>query len=241
VTLLNEQIQSEIEILIKAQAIDAELYKLMDVLAEIPVDRARVKAELEQETERLKELEAVLKKRQLVQKEKEGVLAQKEANIKKMDGQLSLVKTNKEYGALQQEMASLKADNSLLEEEILKLFDEVEACREEVTKEQARLKEFEKVIQVKDQEVSQKEKEYQGKVQQLKAQKLESVTQLTPDTKQLYNRIVEKKNGIALATVTGDVCSGCQIRLRAQTINEVMGGKGLVLCDNCSRILYILK
>ena len=170
-----------------------------------------------------------------------GVLALKEANIKKMDGQLSLVKTNKEYSALQQEMASLKADNSLLEEEILKLFDEVEACREEVTKEQARLKEFEKVIQVKDAEVSQKEKEYQGRVQQLKDQKLESVTQLSPETKQLYNKIVEKKNGIALATVTGDVCSGCQIRLRAQTINEVMGCKGLVLCDNCSRILYIVK
>jgi len=238
---LNDQIQSEIEILIKAQAIDAELYKLMDVLAEIPIDRARVKKELEQETERLKELDGVLKKRQLAQKEKEGILAQKEANIKKMDGQLSLVKTNKEYGALQQEMASLKADNSLLEEEILKLFDEVEACREEVAKEQSRLKEFEKVIQAKDQEVSQKEKEYQSKVEQLKAQKLESVTLLTPETKQLYNRIVEKKNGIALATVRGDVCSGCQIRLRAQTINEVMGAKALVLCDNCSRILYISK
>lgn len=238
---MNDQIQSEIEILIKAQAIDAELYKLMDVLAEIPIERARVKKELEQETERLKELDGVLKKRQLMQKEKEGVLALKEANVKKMDGQLSMVKTNKEYGALQQEMASLKADNSLLEEEILKLFDEVEACRDEVVKEQVRLKEFEKVFQAKEQEVSQKEKEYLGKVQQLKVQKAESVTLLTPETKQLYNRIVEKKNGIALATVTGEVCSGCQIRLRAQTINEVMGGKGLVLCDNCSRILYIVK
>ncbi len=237
--LLNDQIQSEIEILKKAQAIDAELYKLLNLLEEIPVERARVKKELEAETGRLKELEEALKKRQLLQREKEGTLAQKEANVKKMEGQLSQVKTNKEYGALQQEIASLKADNSLLEEEILRLFDEVEACREEAAKEQARVKECEKVFQAKEQEVSQQEKEFQGHVQQLKTQKEQSVTQLSPETKQLYNRIVEKKNGIALATVSGEVCSGCQIRLRAQTINEVMIGKFLVLCDNCSRILYI--
>jgi len=238
---LNDQIQSEIEVLKKAQFIDAELYKLLGILDQIPEDRAAVKKELEQETLRLKELEEAMKKRQLVQKEKEGELAQKEGNIKKMEGQLSQVKTNKEYSALQQEIASLKADNSLLEEEIIKLFDEVEACREEVTKEQSRLKEFEKNHQAKEQEVSQKEKEYQAKVQQLKTQKEEAVTQLSAETKLLYNRIVEKKNGIALATVNGEVCSGCQIRLRAQTINEVMQGAGLVLCDNCSRILYIDK
>lgn len=236
---MNDQIQSELEILKKAQGIDAELYKLLGLLEELPADRAAAKKELETEMERLKELDGTLKKRQLAQKEKEGTLAQKETNVKKMEGQLSQVKTNKEYAALQQEIASLKADNSLMEEEILRLFDEVEACREELTKEQVRVKEFEKVYLAKEQEIGKREKEVQAQVQQLKSQKEESVTQLSPETKQLYNRIVEKKNGIALVPVAGEVCSGCQIRLRAQTINEVMMGKTLVLCDNCSRILYI--
>jgi len=236
---LNEQIHSELEILKKTQIFDAEIYKVTRELEEFPMMKADLKQGLETEKERLKELEAAFKKRQLLQKEKEGELAQKEGNVRKLEGQQSQVKTNKEYDALKQEIASLKADNSLLEEEIIRLMDESEACREEVLKEQARVKECEKAQQAREQEISKKEKEIQEQILQLKTQKEEASNHLSPEVRSLYNRIVEKKKGLALVPVRGEICSGCQIRLRAQVINEVMLSQSLVLCDNCSRILFI--
>ncbi|HXV27996.1 MAG TPA: C4-type zinc ribbon domain-containing protein, partial [bacterium] len=175
---------------------------------------------------------------QLNQKEKEGELAQKEAHIRKLDGQLSQVKTNKEYSALQQEIASLKADNSLLEEEVIRILDEIEAAQEEVKKETERLKQCQKDYEAKEAELSHNEQKMNEAVAQLKKQREEIVRHLAPEVKDLYERIVVKKSGIALVKVQGEVCGACQMQLRPQLINEIRMAEGLVLCENCSRILY---
>ncbi len=231
-------VKNHIEILKKAQELDREIYKSQELCKEFPLLRCRLKQELEQERNHLKELEAELKKAQLRQKEKEGELAQKEAQIKKLDGQLSQVKTNKEYSAMQQEIASLKADNSLIEEEIIKLIDQVEAAEEEVKKEKDRLKQIEKQFQEKETELSQKEKTLLDASGDLKKHREEIVLQVPPDVKSLYDMIVQKRQGLALVKVKGDVCGACQLQLRPQLINEIRLGQSMIVCENCTRILY---
>ncbi len=232
------QVKENIEVLKKAQEIDRELYTTRQFLKEIPAEKAELKRALELEKNHLNELEASLKKLQLKQKEKEGELAQKEAGVKKLDGQLGQVKTNKEYAALQQEIASLKADNSLLEEDIIKIMDEVEAVHEEVRTEQNRLKQTSKEFEAKEAELSQKEKTCTGKVDELQKAREESLRQIAPDVRSLYDRVVEKKQGLALIRINGEVCGACQMQLRPQLINEVRLAENIIVCENCSRILY---
>ncbi len=232
-------VKEDIEILKKAQEFDREMYAALEQLKEIPEERHKNKYVFESERRHLAELEAILKKLQLQQKEKEGELAQKEAHIRKLDGQLSQVKTNKEYSALQQEIASLKADNSLLEEEVIHILDEIEAAQEEVKKETERLKQCQKDYEAKENELSQKEKKFNEEVAQFKKQREEIVSHLALEVKSLYEKIVEKKRGIALVKVQGEVCGACQMQLRPQLLNEIRLAEALILCENCSRILYI--
>lgn len=231
--------KESIIILKNAQDLDSELYHALEQIHEILPEREKNKLSLEAEKSRLLELEASFKKVQLVQKEKEGSLAQKEANIKKLDGQLSQLKTNKDYQTMQQEIASLKADNSLLEEEIIRLMDEVEAVQVEIKKEKERLKQCEKEYEQKEKELSQKEAQFNQRAAELKMKKEDILKQLDPEVRDLYERIVEKKRGLALVKIAGEVCAACQIKLRPQLINEVQLGEKLVLCENCSRILYV--
>lgn len=231
-------VKESIEILKKAQEIDRELYLAQEQRNEIPALRNQIKQKLELEKNHLKNLEADHRKMQLKQKEKEGELAQKEAGIKKLEGQLAQVKTNKEYSAMQQEIASLKADNSLLEEEIIKIFDQVEAADEEVRKERERLKTVEKDYQVQDNELSQKEKAIQDSYAGLQSSRDEIVKHIAPEVKNLYDVIVQKKQGIALVKVNGETCGACQLQLRPQLLNEIRIAQSLIVCENCSRILY---
>ncbi|MDD5218864.1 MAG: C4-type zinc ribbon domain-containing protein [Candidatus Omnitrophica bacterium] len=233
-----DQIRESIKIMEKAAEFDSQLYVAFEQLKEIPQMRSKNKATLDSEKTHLAELEAALKKLLLAQKEKEGALAQKEGNVKKLDGQLGQVKTNKEYSALQQEIASLKADNSLLEEEIIKIFDEVEAAQTEVKKEQERLKQCEKDYQGREHELDLKEKEMKDTENKFRQQREDIVNQLKPDIKSLYERILAKKQGVALVKIKGDMCPACQMQLRPQMVNEIYLGESLVICDNCSRILY---
>ncbi len=233
------QVKDNLSVLKKAQEIDREVYLAQEQLKEIPQQKAQLKQELELERSHLKDLDGALKKLQLAQKTKEGELAQKEANVKKLDGQLGQVKTNKEYAALQQEIASLKADNSLLEEEIIRLLDETEAAHDEVKKESERLKQCEKESSSKEAELNQKEKSLQQAVEKLKSDREQFVSQVLPEIRSLYEAVIQKKSGLALAKVNGETCSACQIKLRAQLLNEILMGKSIILCENCSRILYV--
>lgn len=232
--------KESIDILKRAQAIDRELYLAnRETTQDIPEARQKIQAGLEAEKEHLRQLEADLKKLQMKQKEKEGEMAQKEANVKKFEGQLSQVKTNKEYSALQQEIASMKADGSVLEEEIIKIMDQTEAAGEEVKKERERLKVVEKEYQAKDAEMDQKSKALNDKMETLRKERAAIVEQVQPEARTLYDLIIQKKQGMALAKINGEICGACQLQLRPQLINDVRMAQTLTVCENCSRILYV--
>jgi len=232
------KVAQDIDVLKKAQALDGEIYTALQALEDIPEERTKLKGELESEKARLHDLEGEYKKAQLTQKEKEGNLSEKENQIKKLEGQLSQVKKNEEYTILLQEIGSLKADNSILEEDIIKIFDEVEAAHEEVSKENERLKQCEKEFQARESELAQKEKNFKEQIGKQKQERDGIIQGLDVDARSLYERILEKKKGLALIKINGENCGACQIKLRAQIVNEVMLGENLVVCENCSRILY---
>ncbi len=235
---MSSTMRESIEILKKAQDIDRDIYQAKLRLERIPEERAKIQRDLEAEKIRSTDLEQALRKLQLAQKDKEGQLAAKETNVKKLEGQLSQVKTNKEYAALQQEIASVKADNSLLEEAIIRLFDEVEAAGEEVKKEKERLKQIEKEFAVKTSELAQTEKTAASEIEDLKKRRIEIMSCVDREIRERYDLIVEKKQGLALVKVTGEICGACQLQLRPQVINELRGGEAIVICENCSRILF---
>ena len=231
-------VKSAVEVLKKAQELDRELYLTQHQLRAAPEERAKLKQDLESEKTRLHDLEAALKKLQLSQKEKEGHLAEKEAHIRKLDGQLGQVKTNREYSALQQEIASLKADNSLLEEEIIRVLDAVEAAQEEVKNEKTHLAQVEKEYLAREHQLTQKEKSLAEAAARLKSQRQELMAQVPPEARNLYDLIVQKKQGLGLVKVNGESCGACQLQLRPQLLNEIRLGESLIVCENCSRILY---
>ena len=53
-----------------------------------------------------------------------------------------------------------------------------------------------------------------------------------------YDRLVARgKKGVAV--VRNQVCTGCHMRLPIGTINTLMQGNDLQLCDSCGRYLYL--
>ncbi len=235
---MTNSIIPHLDTLKKAQLLDSEIHQSQGLLEDIPSKRAQLKTELESEKGRLHDLEKSLKDIQVKLKDRELELSQKELQIKKLDGQLSQVKTNKEYAALQQEVASLKADNSLLEEGIIHVLDEVDAAKDETRKEKEKLAVIEKSFREKEDEMVAQEKTLKIRLADMQKQRDEAVAQLPLELRELYSRISVKKQGLALASVNGESCSACQMKLRPQLINEIRLGDQIIVCENCSRILY---
>lgn len=232
-------IQEILDALKQAQELDREIHRIRHEIDSIPESIQEMTQTFEGEKSRLAHLEDRLKEIQLRQKKKEGELAEKEALVRKYDSQLAQVKTNKEYSALQQEIAALKADGSLLEDEVLKVLDEMEDVQKEVRKERDRLSQLEKESEQKKKELTEKAGTLKGNLAGLTEKRLEIVKQVSPEARELYDKIIAKKEGLALVPVIGEACGACRMELRPQLLNEIRLKEALVVCDNCSRILYI--
>ena len=73
---------------------------------------------------------------------------------------------------------------------------------------------------------------------QLQQERNALVPEVHPDQINLYKKIADKNNGLALSPVTDDFCSMCHMRIRPQMINELKAETEIILCENCGRILY---
>ena len=53
-----------------------------------------------------------------------------------------------------------------------------------------------------------------------------------------YNIIRQKMNGMAVVPVWKEICGGCHVNIPPQVYNELQRSEELILCPNCSRIMY---
>lgn len=228
----------DLQILQEIQEWDKEVYQLRETLDDIPSELADLNHDYEGHRRQWEKLQEDLKNLQLKQKEKEVELNSKEENIRKYEVQLAQVKTNKEYASLQAEINSLKADNSLLEEAIINLIDEVEEAQRKVEAQKSQAVEAEALLNQKKKELEDRASALREKIETLEKQKQDKMKAVSPDLASLYEQIVVKKHGLALVKLEDEVCPACQIQLRPQVVNEVKLREKIIVCDNCSRILY---
>ncbi|MDO8729678.1 MAG: C4-type zinc ribbon domain-containing protein [Candidatus Omnitrophota bacterium] len=232
-------IADQLKALIELQKLDGEIYRLRRDLATQPVQAAQLKDEQAKRTLGLQTAEARTKSLELKRNQLEAELGSKEQQIKKLQTQTYQVKTNREYSALQLEVEGLKADKSVFEEEILKLMEEVEQAKAQTVSEKEQLKVQEGELKSRLDQIDQESRKIKNAIEQLQAARAALVPKVDPKVLKQYERILERKEGSALVPVRGNSCSGCNMLLPPQAINEVMMNTRLIPCESCARILYI--
>jgi predicted nucleic acid-binding Zn-ribbon protein len=231
-------IASQLDILIKLQEIDAQIYRLNAEKRKKPQVLAQLKEDFQSKATGVKKAEEKFTALQLKKKEKEGSLQVKEDNIKKLQGQLYQIKTNKEYTAMQKEIEGHKVDKSVAEDEILALMEEIDNAKKEIAKEKEIL--FQEEIKIKEQEkqVSLELEEIERKLKEFDAQRQTITPQVNADALKKYDKILLSKGGLAIAQVVNGSCQGCYMHLPPQMINEIRIKEKFILCENCNRFLY---
>ena len=232
-------VAAQLHTLTKLQAIDSQIYKLKAEKKEKPLELERFDAEFQAKSRQVKNAEDKFTALQLKKKEKEITLQAKEENIKKTQIQLYQLKTNKEYSAMQKEIEGRKADKSAIEDEILLLMERIDEAKTNIAKEKEKLKD-EKI------KLDEQKKQYKAELQEIE-KKLQSLTdsrkillpQIAADVLKKYERILAGKNGLAVVRVINNCCQGCNMDLPAQIINEIRLKKNFIICENCTRFLYI--
>lgn len=233
-------IADQLKVLVDLQRIDGEIFHLRRQLEAKPAEAARLKEEHQRFTQGLQQTEARYRALEVKRNQRETDLGQKEEQIKRLQVQLFQVKTNKEYSAMQREIEGFRADKSVLEEEVLRIMEEIDGAKALVVAEREQLKTRETELKSRLDGIEQESQGIQASIEELKGKRGAVIPKVDPGILSQYERILERKEGLALVPVIGgSSCGGCHMILPPQTVNEVQMNTRLVPCESCARILYV--
>lgn len=222
------------------------LQSLRNKINELEEYKERRKKDVQKKEAHIEEIRTLSEKKHKeklsVQKEidrKELDLKTDEGEISKYNAQLNSIKTNKEYTALCSEIGSKKADMSILEDVILNTMSRLETVNKEYSELTENLKREEESLKELIKSVDADVRETDIEIEKVQNDQKKYIDALDEDILSHYNRLSNIKGGKAVVAVIGNVCGGCFMNITAQTLNLLMGGKELVFCQSCSRILYL--
>ena len=229
----------ELKKLFLLQEVDGQIFDVKSVLDEFPEKKTRLEESLESKKNGMSEAEGELKKLQVLKGEKEVDVESKETKVKKYQADLYGIKNNKEFQSLQQEIGGINADISVIEDELLALFDAIEVAKIRSEEEKKKFEDEKKISEQEKASMMLKENEINDELVSFFEKRDELEKTVDPAILVQYKKILGKWGRTAMAVIVDDFCGECNMQLRPQIINEVRLGKNVVICENCSRILYV--
>jgi predicted nucleic acid-binding Zn-ribbon protein len=220
------------------QTLDIKIRGMQREKDEIPTRLAALEGEFKKEEEKVQgqkaELDRLLKDR----RHKEKELEEEVERVKKAEARVFEIKTNKEYQAVLKEVEAAKKLNRQREEEILGILERFEELQKVARQGEKELEAKRKDYQRQLSELQQRAAQFEQKMAAEVKERDERQKGIPPDLLSKYRMLLEKRQGIAVAPVSNGVCQACHMNLRPQLYIELQKQQALILCPNCSRILF---
>lgn len=216
---------------------DEKVFRLRQELDQVPVDLAAFDAEIAKSLAGFQEVKTQFDNLEKSTRKAESDLREKEDFLRKAESKMMEVKTNEEYQAAQRENETHKTEKEKLEEKVLGLLSDLETFKKNVKdadsihqKRAAELTESKKRLQEEG-------KSIQKSCEELLEKRKAVLTQLDPNTKSLYEKASLAVKGVPISKIDKGLCCSCNVRIRPQLYNEVLGFKAVHRCPSCNRIL----
>jgi predicted nucleic acid-binding Zn-ribbon protein len=229
---------ADLERLIALQRLDSTAADAERRLADQPQREKALDARLEAASEALATAKARLTENQNARRALEKDVALHQGRLSKFRDQAMAVKTNQEYHAVQHEIAFAQAEIRALEDKMLEQMLEADDLTATVKRTEASLASEQKAIVQDKRALAAEETELKAVVDRLRVERAALVAALDPQVLATFERVAQRRNGVAVAEARDGVCTICHVRLRPQVFNTILKNEQILQCDHCNRILY---
>ncbi len=162
----------------------------------------------------------------------------KRDQIARYKNQQLQTRKNEEFSALAHEIATAEKAVSDVEDRELVLMEEAEALRPEIAAAEQAHREDKSKLESQIAVLAEKSVNLAARIADLEAARTTAAAGVDEDLLDRYSRLFATKNGLAVVALEHDVCTGCHMKVTTQTAVELRGGKSIVACPQCGRILH---
>jgi len=231
-------LKRQISLLVERQRLDSEIRRLSFKKKELPEQISRQDEEFQVRSRGVEEARQNYDASVKAHRDKENDLKEDIERLRRTKDRLLEVKTNKEYQAMLKEIETIEQKNSEFEDEILTLLEKMDAAKTALREHEKTLdeyrKQYEREKQKTEEELNSLDKEILACQKDLQGLNGE----IEQDLAKKYERIKNRKNGLAVVPVVRGVCSGCHLNIPPQLYNELLKSDQVLFCPYCNRVIY---
>jgi predicted nucleic acid-binding Zn-ribbon protein len=225
--------------LLDLQEIDLQIDRLLDERQSLPeLDEYKKAHERAKEGVEERDREAAeLKKLELDLDKAEGELQLLEIKLGEHETRLFAGgMSGRETEHMRLEVQSLKGQQGALEERVLKMLEDIDPAREKVARIQADLDAVEATKSRLEGSIKEQWRKIDAELARKEDRKGEAQSPIDPDLLELYEKLRQIKEGVAIASYDHGVCGGCHMTLSPAEQEEAFSSD-LPRCVHCRRLL----
>ena len=218
----------------KIRQVEAELRSLPLERKSLDLQVAAASASLEATKDRARHVEVEKKKLELD-------VGTRNESITRLKTQQYETRKNDEFSAIGREIERYQNEISALEDQELELMVQADVLKAQIAAEEKQTAAAKDSIAKQIANLEAKQITLTDRLGELKREKEELATRVDEDLLDRFNRLFASKGDAAVVALEHDVCTGCHMKITTQTAVRVKGGKEIVSCEQCGRILYFAE
>ena len=232
----------DLDKLIELQNTDTNIRRLRKLLDTAGERRAAIENEFNEQASAVRAIQDRRQGLTSKRSELEKQIADNKVYLERAERNLKHAQNSKEYETAMREIDALQKGISTLENQTVEMLDELETVDKELTERADEIaghdSKLADALAVHDDEAAKAEAELKSET----AKRAASFATLSPQLASVSDRLATRsRDGIAVAEVQSGSCSACYMSLRPQMLLEVKRGTEIITCENCARILYVVK
>jgi predicted nucleic acid-binding Zn-ribbon protein len=231
-------VQGELEQLLVLQDRVQQIRQVEQELKSVPLERkaldekvAAASANLESIRDRARHVEVEKKKLELE-------VGARNESIARLRTQQYETRKNDEFAAMGREIERFQQEISKLEDQELQLMEQADQLKAQVAREEKETASAKEAIARQMTNLEEKQGALGRRLEELKKERAELAGTVDEDLLERFDRLFTSKGDAAVVALEHDVCTGCHMKVTTATAVRVKGGKEIVSCEQCGRILY---
>jgi uncharacterized protein len=234
-------VQVELEQLLILQDRAQKIRQVEAELRSLPLERKSLEGQVHAASAHLEAVKDRGRHLEVEKKKLELDVGTRSASIARLKTQQYETRKNDEFSAMGREIERYQNEINALEDQELELMEQADVLKAQIATKEKETAAAKASIARQIEDLETKQATLGNRLENLKKEREELATKVEEDLLDRFNRLFVSKGDAAVVALEHDVCTGCHMKVTTATSVRVKGGREIVSCEQCGRILYFAE
>jgi len=231
-------VHAELEQLLLLQDREQKIKQIQNEIRTLPLQKKNLEAQLAASVVSVEALKQKARHTELERKKLELDVGTRAESISRLKTQQYQTRKNDEFQAMGHEIERYENEISKIEDAELELMEQADKIKAELAAEEKKAAATKESNARQMTDLEAKSKTLQERLEDLNKERAELSGRIDEDLLSRFERLFTSKGDAVVVALEHEVCTGCHMKVTPATAMRARGGKEIVSCENCGRILY---